>query len=129
MGFHRAVAGFTTDGHFRHGGVIGVGGRIVVLAKPGVVAGGAGGIPVHALAGPRPPVAGVADFLAIDIEQIVFVRIVADVHRLQAVAGRGNEELAQRIVADDADDGIVPAFVAETQREYLCDTVRIEERL
>ena len=116
VGFHRAVAGFTTDAHFRHGGMIAVGLGFVIFPQAGVMTSGAHGVPVHALAGPVSPVTGAAFFVAIDIEPFVFLGVEGDIAGLQSTAGSGDEELSQGIVANDADDGEGVAFFVETDR-------------
>jgi hypothetical protein len=52
------------------------------------------------------PVAGLTFIGAEDIEEFVVFRVVGDIAGLQAIAGGGDEELAEGIVADDADDGV-----------------------
>src|SRR5690242_11555977 len=55
VGSHWAVAGFTPDAHFGHGGVVGVVVFEIVLSKACIVTGGAHAVPGHAAAGPMTP--------------------------------------------------------------------------
>lgn len=98
----RAVAGFTTDGHFGHGGVISIGDLVIVFLDAGVVAFSAPRIPVHAPASPMSPFARMAVFVAIDIEPLIGSGGVRHFLHLPAATRRGGEELLNRIVANDA---------------------------
>ncbi len=91
--------------------------------------GGAHGVPVHALAGPVAPVSGLALVVAEDIEPLVLVRIIADIASLQAAAGRGDEELAQRVVADDAHHRKVFALMTPAAGQDVSQAVLVEKGL
>ena len=92
------------------------------------MAGGAHGIPVHALAGPVAPVAGSAlVFVSVNIEPFVFRRVQGDVAGLHAAARRGNEKLAERVVANDPDGLIGAALFVESEGEDLGEAVGIDK--
>lgn len=122
--FHRAVAGFAADGAFGHRSLIRVGNRIVVFAKPCIVARGAHTVPVHAASRPMSPFAGASVFLAVDAEPALFNRIKSGVHRLKTPALMRNEELAERFVADDSTDFVVGDFAFESERGNLSASIR-----
>ena len=113
--FHRAVAGFASDGEFGHRSFIGVGNGIVVFAKPCIVAGGAHAVPVHASSRPMSPFAGASVFLAVDAKPALVSGIKSGVHRLKTSAFVRNEELAERVVADNSADFVVGDFAFESE--------------
>jgi hypothetical protein len=75
------------------------------------------------------PVAGIALFAAVNIEPFVFRRIKGDIASLEPPAGCGDEELAQRVVADDPDRLIDLAFAAKAASEDFREPVGIEKYL
>ena len=102
---HGTVTGLAADAHLGHRRGVGVGLVIVVLAQPGVVAGGALGIPAHAPASPMPPLARLPILFAVDIEPLVLVRIVGRIERLEAAARKGNQILPNRSFSNHTFDG------------------------
>src|SRR5437016_1276930 len=67
-----------------------------------VMAPGAPGIPIHAAPGPMAPFARLAILRAKDVEPIVRVRIVCEIECLKASAGKCDQKLLKRVIADDA---------------------------
>lgn len=122
--FHRAVAGFAADREFRHRSLIRVGNRVVVFAKPCIVARGAHAVPVHAASRPMSPFAGASVLIAVDAEPALSNRIKSGVHRLKTPALMRNEELAERVVADDSADFVVSEFAFKAERGNLWAAVR-----
>ncbi len=130
MRLHGAVAGLAAHAHFGHRRVVAVGLRLVVFTQTGIVAGCAHRIPVHTLSGPVAPIAGSAFVaISINVEPFVAFGIQRHIAGLQPSAGRRNEELAQRVVADHSNDGIGVAFPVEPLGQDFCETVRVDEGL
>ena len=120
---HRSVAGLAAHGALRHRGVEGVLRVVVVLAHAGVVAGRALGVPRHAAARPVAPFARLAVFGAIDIEPLGLLRVPCELERLQSSALGRDEELPQRIVADDALRDVGVELRAVTERDHFAAPV------
>ena len=111
----RAVAGLATDAALGHRGRVGVSVGAIIFADARVVAGGAHRVPVHAAPGPVAPFAGLAVFVAEDIEPVVRARIVGQLGGLPPPAACRNEELPQWIQADHAvgNEGLLAAIKAD----------------
>jgi len=98
------MAGFAGDRHLGHRGVIGVGGRVIILADARVMARRAHRIPGHPSAGPMAPLTGMAVFVAVDVEPLVVVGVVGDFESLKTAAYSFDQELTKGIDANDAQD-------------------------
>jgi hypothetical protein len=116
---HRPVAGFATDRHLRHGGAVAIRCRIVVFPHSGVVAGGAHLIPNHAAPSPVPPLAGLAIFIAIDIEPLAQFGVEAGFHGLKPSIAAIDQHLPQGIMADDAFHFIRALFVVKAEGNHF----------
>ena len=78
------------DAGFLPGGGVAVLDGIIVFMEQGHVAPGALGVPVHAAARPVAPVAGLADFLAEDIEPFLAVHVPCGAEGMVAAILRGD---------------------------------------
>lgn len=95
------MAGFAGDRHLGHRGVIGIGGRVIILADARIMARGTHRVPGHSPAGPMAPFAGMAIFVAVDVEPLVVVGVVGDFECLKTAACSFDQELTKGIDADD----------------------------
>jgi len=101
VGLHRAVTRLAANAHLRHCRKVRVGRFVVIFSQARVVARGALGIPVHAAPGPVPPLAGLTILIAKDIEPLVLVGIMREIHGLQESPGEPDQILPDRCFADD----------------------------
>ena len=97
-----AVTGFATHAPFRHRGVIGVGGGLIILEQTRVVASRALAVPVHPAPRPMPPFPRQALLGAEDIKPLFSARVPGFGQCLPASARHARQKLRQRIMANHA---------------------------
>ena len=100
---HGPVALFATDTDrlVRRG--VSVGGRVVVLLEPRVVAAGAHRVPVHAAIGPVAPFVCLAVLVAVDVEPLGGLRVPGQFGGLPSAVVERDEVLPEGVASEDGD--------------------------